>query len=886
MVDVLTPAQRQLNMSRIRGKDTKPDLLLRRGLHALGFRFRLHRKDLPERPDPVFPSRRAVIFVHGCFWHGHGCALCKMPATRPEFWRQKLADNRARDDRAGIALVAAGWRVLVVWECALRGPVRLPAGDTVARCGTFLQSAYLATTEITGKTTDTQTPIVRCQGLAALISIPYNRNRCNLLVDGNNLEAQSIMASSEEGGAAVMRPRARLIGLIGEELVTDEAVAIVELVKNAYDADATTITVRFSSTEPPSPNELTVEDNGHGMSLDIVLNAWFQPGTVSKRVKERSPKGRLFQGAKGIGRFASARLGKTILLETKTAGAANGVSAVMDWRVFTEDRFLDEIEVLYEPWRNPDIEHGTRLMITELDETVWSDANYVRVHERLSRLISPFDDVQGFQILLEVPWKPDISGLVEPPAIIQQPRYRLTGTVDASGHFRGTLQIEGSPPTDVNTPLGRPDETVTCGSFEIEIRAWDRDSAALKTLGERENLGLREVRRLLDSFSGVSVYRDGFRVYPYGERGNDWLGLDLRSRLNPGRNLANNQIVAAIRISRLTNAELRDKSNREGMVDNEQYSALREWFTRALTLVEAERFKARPRDTRPLSGSSLFEAFAFEDVSREISQRIGAQHPVAKLVASAEKRIAEGVERVQETLSRLLLQAGVGQMVDVVVHEIGAPVGKIARELSILESELEGKLPAPIATIIAQSVKRMRSWLEQVQNLRERLQPFSAGRRGHASGFPVREEIELTLDLINAAITRFRISVALKLPPDPLKVFMSRAALAHVLVNLLDNAVFWVAQKHGKTGNGRIEVELERLEHGFRVVISDNGPGIDGDDIKHIFEPYWSRKPEGSGLGLHIARMVIEPYGNLSFRTEGPLEGACFEATFEKGVGL
>src|ERR1700688_4705364 len=97
------------------------------------------------------------------------------------------------------------------------------------------------------------------------------------------------MASSEEGGAAVMRPRARLIGLIGEELVTDEAVAIVELVKNAYDADATTITVRFSSTEPPSPNKLMVEDNGHGMSLDIVLNAWFQPGTVNKRVKERSP---------------------------------------------------------------------------------------------------------------------------------------------------------------------------------------------------------------------------------------------------------------------------------------------------------------------------------------------------------------------------------------------------------------------------------------------------------------------------------------------------------------------------------------------------------------------------------------------------------------------
>ena len=114
MVDVLTPEQRRLNMSRIHGKDTKPELMLRRGLHALGFRFRLHRKDLPGRPDLVFPGRRAVIFVHGCFWHGHDCPMCKMPATRPEFWRAKIDGNQKRDRQAVSALAATGWRVLVV----------------------------------------------------------------------------------------------------------------------------------------------------------------------------------------------------------------------------------------------------------------------------------------------------------------------------------------------------------------------------------------------------------------------------------------------------------------------------------------------------------------------------------------------------------------------------------------------------------------------------------------------------------------------------------------------------------------------------------------------------------------------------------------------------
>lgn len=126
MADVLTPEQRRLNMSRIRGRDTKPEMLLRRSLHARGFRFRLHRRDLPGCPDLVFPALRAVVFVHGCFWHGHDCAMFKLPATRTEFWAAKIAGNRNRDILALQDLSAAGWRTFVVWECDLRGPARRP----------------------------------------------------------------------------------------------------------------------------------------------------------------------------------------------------------------------------------------------------------------------------------------------------------------------------------------------------------------------------------------------------------------------------------------------------------------------------------------------------------------------------------------------------------------------------------------------------------------------------------------------------------------------------------------------------------------------------------------------------------------------------------------
>lgn len=121
MADIVPPAVRSRMMAGIRGKNTQPEMLLRRGLHRRGFRYRLHARDLPGKPDLVFPKYRAVVFVHGCFWHGHDCPLFRLPGTRTEFWRSKIDRNRLNDGKAVSALKASGWRVGVVWECALRG---------------------------------------------------------------------------------------------------------------------------------------------------------------------------------------------------------------------------------------------------------------------------------------------------------------------------------------------------------------------------------------------------------------------------------------------------------------------------------------------------------------------------------------------------------------------------------------------------------------------------------------------------------------------------------------------------------------------------------------------------------------------------------------------
>jgi len=127
-------------MAGIRGKNTRPEMLLRKGLHALGWRYRLHGRGLPGKPDLVFSGRRAVIFANGCFWHGHDCHLFRWPKTRPQFWREKIAGNIARDARVREQLLADGWRIAEVWECTLKGRERLPLEELLATCDGFLRS--------------------------------------------------------------------------------------------------------------------------------------------------------------------------------------------------------------------------------------------------------------------------------------------------------------------------------------------------------------------------------------------------------------------------------------------------------------------------------------------------------------------------------------------------------------------------------------------------------------------------------------------------------------------------------------------------------------------------------------------------------------------------
>ena len=696
--------------------------------------------------------------------------------------------------------------------------------------------------------------------------------------------------SKLETGTAQMRPRARVISLLGDELISDERVAVVELVKNAYDADASEVTVTFEMNERHQFERIQIKDDGHGMDQDTVVKGWFEPGTVMKKKTERSPGKRLYQGAKGVGRFAAARLGEALFLETKMKGAENGVTVLLEWGAFDDESYLDEIYIAYDLTSLKELDHGTVLTIEGVEKKKrWREDDFENLHDRLSRLISPFDEIGGFKINLEIPSFPQFTGVVEPHALTNMPKYQLFGSVTELGNVTATLKVDNEVQKNYEEhPIGRKDAKVGCGAFEFDIRVWDRDRLGLSPYMAKFDMNITEVRRILNAYCGVSIYRDGFRVHPYGEQGDDWLKLDNRSRQNPTKHLARNQVIASIRTSRETNQGLIDRTTREGLVHNFAYGELINWVIRVLSLLEEDRYRLRPRDeAKPEYTTTLFEAFDMSNVVEQSRTQLGKKHPVTALVVEKDREIREGVKKLQEHYSRVLLAAGLGQLVDLVIHEIGAPIGRINREIVFLEKLFSSyEFEKDDAETIAKSIRSILGWSEQVSSLRARLDPKTAGKRGRATSFDVSEEIYGNINLFQNLLEKQNIKVLVRKPKDPVIVHMARSNVGQILANLLDNSVYWLTRHHGDGKGGTINIDLTSIEGGFRILYSDDGPGIPPQDADRIFEQYFTTKPNGMGLGLYIARQIMEPYGKLILRDDCALPGACFEARFERRVGV
>jgi len=581
---------------------------------------------------------------------------------------------------------------------------------------------------------------------------------------------------SKASQGRALRPRARILRTLGEELISSEIVAILELVKNSYDADARIVLVSFSASLEKGRGRLDISDDGHGMDLETVETAWMEPATDTKK-KARFSKylKRRLLGEKGVGRFAAARLAEELELITKSPESHREIYALFDWTQFDHDnRYLDEILILAEE-RIPrefvggrsipikvkrvkgdlprDGEHGTLLRMNKLKRT-WTEGELKDLHRGLSRLISPFEADKNFRIFLQLPDETASTAQeVEAPEVIKYPHYSIDGTVSDKGRCTLTIHVYSEAETktftgwfrrDVSsrqTTVGMfevaDDETrpITCGALSFRVLVWDRDQ--LDNINQKLGTGIRSIRRDLDSIAGISIYRDGFRVLPYGEPDNDWLRLDIRRVQNPTMRLSNNQLTGYITIGADTNPELRDQSNREGLNNNQAYTELQSIMLLSLSKLEELRYseKKKSRKSVVARAGGLFETPDLTELRGEIL-KLRPNAETIKLFDETTRQWEEQVTRIREVVSRYHSLATLGQLVDKVVHDSRQPLSTIQVQATLAYEVVEASLESAendacreILSSILGRLKKVRDAAGMVDSVLKRIEPLGGRRR-------------------------------------------------------------------------------------------------------------------------------------------------------------
>ncbi len=733
--------------------------------------------------------------------------------------------------------------------------------------------------------------------------------------------------------SSALRPRARLLRTLGEELISNEIVAVIELVKNAYDADATRVLIRFVGPLEPGKGRIEVIDNGHGMELKTVQTVWMEPATPSKRDRPRSEKfQRRHLGEKGIGRFASSRLAHEMEVISRRENASKEVYAVFDWRQFEDDsKYLDEILILWEERAPAEIKpggtieglwntekklppatklgHGTILRMTGLKQK-WEAKQFGDLRRALARLISPkATKEEDFEIELDLP--PDFaefSSKVEAPEILKHPHYLVRGSIGADGSYKlrceiradgverefkgrfrrvkdskGRFEVRGIE----NDEMPKESEDIACGPLEVELRVWDRDD--LGNVIQKTHSSVQDVRRDLDAVAGINVYRDGFRVLPYGEPLDDSFRLDRRRVQNPTMRLSNNQIYGTVGISADGNTNLRDQSNREGMQQNLAFEDFREIMWLVLGKLEEMRYVSkRPKKGDDKSGKpvgGLFSGIDLKPLSDYISKQMPQDKAAKELVTKTEEVIGGQLKEIQTVLARYQRLATLGQLIDHVLHEGRQPIASINNESQsgIADTERTEQGSQGLTARLHGRFTIIRKQGDVLATAFRRMEPFGGRKRGRPSQLYLEEVIRDAFGVFTTEIER--LGVKTTLPPTQTLVRVDQAELQEVIINLLQNSLYWLEQADESKREIAVKVERKTPDH-VDLLFSDSGPGVPQENRETIFAPYFSTKPDGVGLGLSIVGEIVSDYygGSLQLLNRGLLKGANFLITLKKRV--
>lgn len=675
----------------------------------------------------------------------------------------------------------------------------------------------------------------------------------------------------------------RVLAHLGEDLIKNESIAILELVKNSYDACASVCNIKFDFRNEKL-NTIIIEDNGLGMDLHTINDVWLVIGTDNKKdTSEPSPCQRVPLGEKGIGRLGIHKLGKKIELISKKRNAKE-VKLFIDWTKLDEIKKIRDFHIEVTENEIPEVfddSTGTRIIIKDL-KTDWNRKLLRDVYRSINSLNSPFDSTNDdFKVNIDsntdvFEGLPDFEDIKKAALYFAKCKIKDDRIIEFKYEFKPwrtlTRISEGRIKTekdfdDFQLRISRKKdsgreieyfslERFDIGTIEFEVAIFDNDSVILNYA----NTEKKSVRDYLSENGGIRVYRDGVRVYDYGEKENDWLGIDLRRIHKVGGNISNHIIIGAVNLEdRSKSSDLKEKTNREGFVENEAYSAFKDAVSFALDLIVSERNVDKNKLT------VLYKKHkTIEPVLSDLNEVIEL---VEKKVREKETKdeILSYLSRInvqyKEVKSILIKSANAGLNLSVVIHEIEKLTASLIGSIHNNKIERAINLALHLEKII-------QGYSVMLKN--------SAIRRGKLS------------DIVSIAFDnyefRFKDHNVTPISNDSdLQAFYAKSEAVSVLTNLLDNSLFWLS--YSRTENRAISAFItDQINGYYSIVVSDNGPGFKLPPEVAV-KPFVTGKPHalGSGLGLHIAdEMMKAMNGQLMFLDENDIKLP--EKTVEHGA--
>ncbi|MBW8035830.1 MAG: hypothetical protein FVQ79_09420 [Planctomycetes bacterium] len=692
------------------------------------------------------------------------------------------------------------------------------------------------------------------------------------------------------------RMHPRVFAALGADLVTNDVVAVIELVKNSYDAFAQNVWLRFLN-DPSLGTFLEIEDDGDGMAKEIIEDVWCLVATPFKElnpVVRSGKKERRVAGEKGLGRLSVARLGEHLQMLTQAQGDSCWEVDV-NWADISAGDDMSNSFVRYRKYReeSPFRKSGTRLRIYGL-KGHWDQSRVSDLEENLARLISPFSDLGDFNIFLSGFGKSQTEEVkIESPEFLSKPKYSISGSVDETGNVKGTYRfapiVEGTARKkeliftwekihDAIQDKERfpySSDTAHCGPFSFEIRVWDIAPDDTLEIAERFEFQKSQVRTVIRAHKGISVYRHGVLVLPKSDNARDWLGLDLRRVSKVGTRLSTSQLVGYVSISGENNPEIEDTSDRERLASCIEVAEFEEILKAVIALLENERDEDRIKPDREKPMDDLFEGLSSEELVAEVialSEEGAEASETVPLLRAFSSSLDSARKTIQDRFVYYSRLATVGTIAQMLVHEIRTRTTAFGSFLEFIKNRF-----GPFKDRdIEEEFRCTDNAVNALERLADTFAPLAS------RGFKRRKRQSVLEDQIRDCLTLHRGEIEKKhvrcrVPDSATIVAADPGELDAIILNLVTNAVYWMGDVPKE--DRELEFHLTPISGGerVRVWVHDTGPGIDMEDVERVFWPGVTRKPGGIGMGLTVASELVAVYGGrMSTKHPGTKGGASF----------